>query len=43
MDLKVQLDRVSVANGSIGYFTNAKPALAGKSANVVSVSLDYVF
>lgn len=43
MDLKVQLDRVSLSNTSQGFFTNAKPALAGRSANLASFAVDFIF
>jgi len=43
MDLKVQLDRVSLSKGSDGFFTNAKPGLAGGSATVASFAVDFIF
>lgn len=43
MDLKVQFDRVDLQTGSTGYFQNVKSGLAGKSANVASIALDYSF
>jgi hypothetical protein len=43
MDLKVQLDRVSLANGSAGFFTNVKPGLTGSSGNVASVAVDFIY
>lgn len=41
--LKVQLDKVSLEKGSSGFFTNAKPGLAGSSAKVLSAAVDFVY
>jgi hypothetical protein len=43
MDLKVQFDRVSLQSGSNGFFANVKPGLAGKSVNLASVAVDFIF
>jgi hypothetical protein len=43
MDLKVQFDRVSLQGGSNGFFANVKPGLAGKSVNLASVAVDFIF
>jgi hypothetical protein len=43
VDLKLQFERVDLANGSVGMLTNAKPGLAGGSTKVVSAVVDFVF
>lgn len=41
--IKVQVDRISLADGNTGFFTNARPGLAGSSGNVASVAIDFVY
>lgn len=41
--IKLQWDRVNLADGNVGFFTNARPGLAGKSGNVVTLLADFVF
>lgn len=43
VDVKMQLDRISLGSKSRGYFTNATPALAGSSINLFGVVVDFVF
>jgi predicted porin len=43
-DAKVQYDRVNLGTNSMGYFTNPTPSYKpGGSANIVTVSVDFVF
>jgi hypothetical protein len=43
MDLKLQAERIGLADGSTGMFTNIKPGLAGTSGTVLSAAVDFVF
>ena len=43
MDFKVQVDRVALAKGSTGFYTNVKPGLAGTNGTVISAAVDFVF
>lgn len=43
MSLKVQLDQVQLEAGSTGFFTNAKPGLAGSRVKVLSAAVDFVY
>lgn len=41
--VKLQFDRVDLPKGSVGYFTNVRPGLAGSKVNLVTVAVDFVF
>jgi hypothetical protein len=41
--VKVQVDHISLANGNVGFFTNAQPGLAGRSGNIATVAVDFVY
>lgn len=41
--LKVQVDDVKLAEGSSGFFTNAKPGLPGSRAKILAAAVDFVF
>jgi hypothetical protein len=43
VDIKLQLDQVALAANSTGFFTNAKPGLAGGTAKVISLAVDFVY
>lgn len=41
--VKLQFDHVDLPKGSVGYFTNVRPGLAGSKVNVVTAAVDFVF
>jgi hypothetical protein len=43
MDLKVQLDHTMTKQGSANMFVNAAPDFSGRSVNIYSTALDFVF